>query len=177
MGYRERYRHRRRMGYGPEKARRMAKRGCYIATSVYGSYDCPEVWTLRRFRDDKLATNFFGSLFIKMYYSISPALVKIFGSQKWFQCFWKKRLDKFVVHLNDAGFSDKPYIDKDTKWEVSSMRTRIYQTSRMKTGKRFVQSGTVSEWCVYGIVKWICKAIFYCMFFWIIIPVKLLKRK
>lgn len=26
-------------------------KACYIATSVYGSYDCPEVWTLRRFRD------------------------------------------------------------------------------------------------------------------------------
>ena len=24
---------------------------CYVATAVYGSYDCPEVWTLRRFRD------------------------------------------------------------------------------------------------------------------------------
>lgn len=27
--------------------------GCYIATSVYGSYDCPEVWNLRCFRDIK----------------------------------------------------------------------------------------------------------------------------
>ena len=26
--------------------------GCYIATCVYGSYDCPQVQTLRRFRDD-----------------------------------------------------------------------------------------------------------------------------
>ena len=25
--------------------------GCYIATCVYGSYDCPQVLTLRRFRD------------------------------------------------------------------------------------------------------------------------------
>ena len=57
------------------------------------------------------------------------------------------------------------------------MRARIYKTSRMKNGKRFVQSGTASEWFVYGMIKWICKAIFYCMFFWIIIPVKLLKRK
>ena len=113
MGYRERYNHRRRMGYSPEKARRMAKSGgCYITTSVYGSYDCPEVWTLRRFRDDKLAANPFGSLFIKLYYSISPALVKMFGAKKWFQRFWKKRLDKFVAYLNDAGLSDKPYIDK-----------------------------------------------------------------
>ena len=25
--------------------------GCYVATAVYGSYDCPQVWTLRRYRD------------------------------------------------------------------------------------------------------------------------------
>ena len=29
--------------------------GCYVATAVYGSYDCPEIWTLRRFRDKVLA--------------------------------------------------------------------------------------------------------------------------
>ncbi|MFR9028073.1 MAG: DUF2726 domain-containing protein [Clostridium sp.] len=34
----------------PEKKRR----GCYIATAVYGSYDCPQVWVLRRFRDQIL---------------------------------------------------------------------------------------------------------------------------
>jgi len=30
---------------------------CYIATSVYGSYDCPEVLILRQFRDQKLKKN------------------------------------------------------------------------------------------------------------------------
>ena len=114
MGYRERYNHRRRMGYSPEKARRMAKSGgCFIATAVYGSYDCPEVWTLRRFRDNKLATNFFGTLFIKLYYSVSPTLVKLFGEKTWFQNFWKKRLDKFVANLNNAGVSNKPYTDNE----------------------------------------------------------------
>lgn len=113
MGYRERYNHRRRLGYSPEKARRMAKSGCYIATSVYGSYDCPEVWTLRRFRDNKLATNFFGTVFIKLYYFISPTLVNLFGNRKWFQSFWKKRLDKFVTNLNNAGVSNKPYKDRE----------------------------------------------------------------
>ena len=113
MGYRERYNHRRRMGYSPEKARRMAKSGCYIATSVYGSYNCPEVWTLRRFRDDKLATNFFGILFIKLYYAVSPTLVRLFGKKNWFQSFWKKWLDRFVVDLNNAGVSNEPYSDHE----------------------------------------------------------------
>ena len=30
------------------------KNGCYIATCVYENYDCPQVWTLRRFRDETL---------------------------------------------------------------------------------------------------------------------------
>lgn len=32
-----------------------SEEGCYVATCVYGSYDCPQVWTLRRYRDYKLA--------------------------------------------------------------------------------------------------------------------------
>lgn len=33
---------------------------CYVATAVYGSYDCPEVWTLRRFRDFALDETWYG---------------------------------------------------------------------------------------------------------------------
>ena len=36
--------------------------------SLDGSYDCPEVWTLRRFRDNKLSQSFLGNLFIRFYY-------------------------------------------------------------------------------------------------------------
>ena len=115
MGYRERYRHMRRLGYDPKRARRGAKNGCYIATAVYGSYDCPEVWTLRRFRDFKLAKSFLGRIFIKLYYFMSPTLVKLFGNTKWFQAFWKKRLNKIVSKLNDKGFSSLPYNDKNTE--------------------------------------------------------------
>ena len=59
------------MGYSPDKARRMAKSGCYVATAVYGSYDCPEVWTLRRFRDNYLDNYLLGRMFIKLYYAIN----------------------------------------------------------------------------------------------------------
>lgn len=86
--------------------------GCYIATCVYGSYDCPEVWTLRRFRDDTLATNIFGRTFIKTYYAISPTLVKWFGDTNWFKKLWKNRLDKMVSALKDKGVEDTPYEDK-----------------------------------------------------------------
>ena len=86
--------------------------GCYIASCVYGSYDCPQVWTLRRFRDYALDEKWYGKLFIKCYYAVSPTLVKWFGEQKWFKLFWKHYLDKLVCTLNAHGVEDTQYIDK-----------------------------------------------------------------
>lgn len=85
---------------------------CYIATCVYGFYDCPQVWTLRRFRDYTLDTTWYGRTFIKCYYAISPTLVKCFGNQKWFRNFWKNRLDTMVSHLNQKGVKNTQYQDK-----------------------------------------------------------------
>ena len=98
-----------------EKAPNATKKtgGCYIATSVYGSYDCPQVWTLRRYRDEVLGSTWYGRLFIKLYYAISPTLVKWFGKTKWFQKMWQGKLDKMVAKLNAKGFDDTPYDDKD----------------------------------------------------------------
>ena len=88
------------------------KEGCYIATAVYGSYDCPEVWTLRRFRDNVLAETRAGRLFIKLYYAVSPSLVRRFGRTGWFNAFFRKRLDRFVLHLRRRGFENTMYHDK-----------------------------------------------------------------
>ncbi len=85
---------------------------CYIATSVYGSYDCPQVWTLRRYRDNNLASNLLGRVFIHIYYAVSPTLVRLFGKSDWFKSFWKKRLDKMVYKLKSEGISDTPYRDR-----------------------------------------------------------------
>lgn len=85
--------------------------GCYVATAVYGSYDCPQVWTLRRFRDNKLAQNWYGRLFIRAYYAISPTIVKWFGKTEWFNRFWKICLDKMVTELQNQGYEDSPYND------------------------------------------------------------------
>lgn len=89
--------------------------GCYIATAVYGSYDCPEVWCLRRYRDFKLSSTFLGRLFIKIYYTLSPTMVKWFGDKKWFKNFWKKKLDKKVSKLRELGYEDTKYEDKNWK--------------------------------------------------------------
>lgn len=88
------------------------QKGCYIATCVYGSYDCPQVWTLRRFRDYTLNKTRLGRVFIKCYYAISPTLVNCFGNQKWFRTFWKNRLDLIVSNLNQKGIENTQYHDK-----------------------------------------------------------------
>lgn len=85
--------------------------GCYIATAVYGSYDCPPVWTLRRFRDHFLAVRWYGRLFIRFYYAVSPRLVEIFKDTKWFTRLCKYPLDKLVTHLNENGYKDTAYAD------------------------------------------------------------------
>lgn len=87
-------------------------RACYIATCVYGSYDCPQVWTLRRYRDGILNKTWYGRAFIKCYYTISPTLVKWFGNTKWFRNFWKLKLDKIVNRLIQKGIANTYYNDK-----------------------------------------------------------------
>lgn len=86
--------------------------GCYVATAVYGSYDCPQVWTLRRYRDHTLAETWYGRAFIRTYYAISPTLVKWFGEAEWFKNMWKPKLDKMVERLNREGVKDTPYNDR-----------------------------------------------------------------
>lgn len=90
--------------------------GCYVATCVYGSYDCPEVWTLRRYRDNTLGSTWYGRAFIRTYYAISPTLVKWFGETKWFKKMWKGKLDRMVSRLQREGVESTPYEDKD--WQV-----------------------------------------------------------
>lgn len=86
-------------------------RGCYVATSIYGSYDCPEVWTLRRFRDYYLEESFMGRLFIKFYYATSPTLVKYFGNTKIFKKIFEGPLNSFVKKLQDKGYESVEYND------------------------------------------------------------------
>ncbi len=87
--------------------------GCYVATAVYGSYDCPEVWTLRRYRDNKLAKTKLGRIFIRCYYATSPWVVKHFGEKEGFTRLFKGRLDKMVNRLEKEGFESTPYRDKE----------------------------------------------------------------
>ena len=87
--------------------------GCYVATAVYGSYDCPQVWTLRRYRDYTLAETWHGRAFIRTYYAISPTLVKWFGHTEWFKKMWQGKLDRIVAKLQANGVESTPYNDRN----------------------------------------------------------------
>ena len=89
--------------------------GCYVATCVYGSYDCPQVWTLRRFRDSILAETKAGRAFIRLYYTLSPAIVRRFGDISLFKRICRRILDTMVRCLNRRGISNTPYNDRNRK--------------------------------------------------------------
>ena len=59
------------------------KHGCFIATAVYGDYDCFQVMQLRSFRDIHLETNFIGRVFVRAYYKISPPIADWLLEQPW----------------------------------------------------------------------------------------------
>ena len=58
-----------------------------------------------------------------------------------------------------------------------SYRSRVYKTTKLKNGNRIVASVDTSEWLLCQILNFTFKGAFYLLFFWIIIPIKLFKRK
>ncbi|CDC44157.1 cold-shock DNA-binding domain protein [Firmicutes bacterium CAG:449] len=51
-------------------------------------------------------------MFIKVYYAISPTLVKWFGNKDWFRKPIKRILNKKIDKLAEKGYEDTPYNDK-----------------------------------------------------------------
>ena len=60
-----------------------------------------------------LAGHWWGRAFIKVYYTVSPVLVKHFGEKKFFLSFWRKRLDSIVLKLHENGMDGEFYTDLD----------------------------------------------------------------
>ncbi len=76
------------------------KEGCYIATAVYGSYDAPEVRILRKYRDEVLQNSFWGRVFIKTYYKLSPPIANQLKNARRLNGVVRKVLDIWVTDLN-----------------------------------------------------------------------------
>ncbi len=74
-----------------------AKKGCFIATAVYGSHDAAQVQQFYEYRDMVLAKSFFGRLFIRFYYCVSPSLAKWIDDKPLLKSFVRKHvLDKLL---------------------------------------------------------------------------------
>lgn len=71
---------------------------CFIATSAF-QYESPEVVTLCRFRDQVLAKNPIGIIFIHFYYLISPSIAWILDNQTYLKHPVRKILQKIVSKL------------------------------------------------------------------------------
>jgi len=77
-----------------------SNKNCYIATACYGDIDCNEVKIFRYYRDHHLSKNYFGKLFIKIYYSISPYLVRYLMKYNKINFLVKKKiLDKILNRI------------------------------------------------------------------------------
>ena len=74
---------------------------CYIATMVYGSYNAPEVKVLRKFRDEILLKTKLGSIFVKIYYWISPKFVEKTKSLNSVHFYFKRLLNLIVNFLKE----------------------------------------------------------------------------
>lgn len=77
------------------------KRICFVATWAYGSMNDPAVETLRNFRDQKLAQNSAGRLFIKTYYRYGSSLARLLDKIPGAQPIVKKALNQFVKMISE----------------------------------------------------------------------------
>lgn len=75
------------------------KGACYIATAVYGDYDMRQVVTLRQYRDEVLLKSFFGRVFVKLYYIISPSIAKLLVGKDSINIFVRTALDYVVERI------------------------------------------------------------------------------
>lgn len=68
---------------------------CYIATCVYG---CDHEITnlLRNYRDTQMVKSIYGRAFIRVYYLVSPCLVRMFGESAIFRNLSRRLISVFI---------------------------------------------------------------------------------
>lgn len=79
-----------------EKTKQYKSKPCFVATVVYGSFDCPEVLQLRHWRDTFLTRHLLGRVFIKNYYIYGPSLAGHVKKRPLVKRLIKKGLDIFI---------------------------------------------------------------------------------
>lgn len=72
---------------------------CLIATAVYGTETAAELDTLRDFRDDVLLKNAAGSLFVEVYYRVSPPIAEFIARNDLLRPIVREMLVDPAVHI------------------------------------------------------------------------------
>lgn len=83
------------------------KEGCFVATAIYGSYDCPQVVVLRHFRDRIVAKVPGGTALINLYYRHGPTLAERLTFHKNITKVFRWGLDVFVAALRGLGIREQ----------------------------------------------------------------------
>lgn len=73
--------------------------GCFIATAVYGTPLADEINVLRNWRDVSLMNNFFGRIFVKIYYTISPPIANFISKSEKLKKIVRAILKPFIIQL------------------------------------------------------------------------------
>ena len=69
---------------------------CFIATTVYGDIQAPQVVALRQFRDQSLRSSIVGRVFIRGYYHLSPSVARYLSQNPRLSASVRSVLDAFL---------------------------------------------------------------------------------
>lgn len=84
-----------------DQLNRMAEdKRCYVATHLYGE-DHRNTVLLRKFRDKHLTKSWFGQLFIKFYYTLSPRLICLAKRIKLIDRILKITVDNIIPYIRE----------------------------------------------------------------------------
>lgn len=85
------------------------KSKCFIATAAYGTPHAQEIDLLRSFRDDVLLQSIFGTLFVRVYYRLSPPIAEWISRKDWRQKLVRKTVIDPLLRLVSLIFSRCSY--------------------------------------------------------------------
>ena len=80
-----------------------------LSASIYGREECPDLWVLRRFRDDFMLDSRFSRGVLRAYYGLGPAAVRHLGQYRFFRRFWRGLFDMIIDLLVAQGYPETPY--------------------------------------------------------------------
>jgi hypothetical protein len=83
--------------------------GCFVATAVYGNYQCAEVRMFRQYRDEVLSRSLIGRAMIRLYYNVGPHLAALISTHPIRKKVCRHVLDRVLSHMRRIGIEHKQH--------------------------------------------------------------------